>query len=164
MVTTVFDIFSINPNTRPLFTFLPSPHGTRRRIQACGPNHGRHPKAARRRSCTADVLQGAKCTTWRQSSTHAHAPWTTSRSSCEKQGKLAEAGLMVFGVRGDVPGPFTKGILFGQGLRPGFFPFQFPPFLRELTHISSCYGIAKAWNVKVDASFSISLRFLVRTK
>ena len=28
----------------------------------------------------------------------------------EKQGKLAEAGLMVFGVRGDVPGRFTKGI------------------------------------------------------
>ena len=43
----------------------------------------------------------------------------------EKQGKLAEAGLMVFGVRGDVPGRFTKGILFGQGLKPGFFSFQF---------------------------------------
>ena len=35
----------------------------------------------------------------------------------EKQGKLAEAGLMVFGVGGDLPGRFTRGILFGQGLR-----------------------------------------------
>ena len=47
MVTTVFDIFSINPNTRPLFTFLPSPHGTRRSLaggsKIGAPLHPRHP-------------------------------------------------------------------------------------------------------------------------
>ena len=44
----------------------------------------------------------------------------------EKQGKLGEAGLTVFGVGGDLPGPFTKGIFwFGQGLKPGSFSFQF---------------------------------------
>ena len=33
----VLDIFFINPNSRPLLTFLPFPHGTRRRIPAWGP-------------------------------------------------------------------------------------------------------------------------------
>ena len=33
----VLDIFFISPNSRPLPTFLPFPHGTRRRIQAWGP-------------------------------------------------------------------------------------------------------------------------------
>ena len=47
----------------------------------------------------------------------------------EKQGKLEEAGLRVFGVRGDLTGRFTKGIfLFGQGLRPGFSLVNFPGF------------------------------------
>ena len=50
-----------------------------------------------------------------------------------KQGKLDEAGLRVFGVRGDLTGRFTKGIfLFGQGLRPGFSLVNFPILLDYL--------------------------------
>ena len=60
MVTTVFDIFFINPNTRPLFTFLPSPHGTRRRIQNWGPTPPAPSRDARPRPCTAEPLQGTK--------------------------------------------------------------------------------------------------------
>ena len=40
----VLDIFFINPNSRPLPTFLPFPHGTRRQIQACTPHHRCHPE------------------------------------------------------------------------------------------------------------------------
>ena len=51
----------------------------------------------------------------------------------EKQGKLDEAGLRVFGVGGDLTGRFTKGIfLFGQGLRPGFSLVNFPILLDYL--------------------------------
>ena len=65
----------------------------------------------------------------------------------EKQGKLAEAGLTVFGVGGDVPGPFTRGIFcFGQGLRPGF-SFFFPVLLDDfwanqctLIHVNESIG------------------------
>jgi len=47
-----------------------------------------------------------------------------------QRGKLEEAGLTVFGVRGDLTGRFTKGIfLFGQGLRPGFSLVNFPILL-----------------------------------
>ena len=50
-----------------------------------------------------------------------------------KQGKLDEAGLSVFGVRGDFTGRFTWGIfLFGQGLRPGFSLVNFPILLDYL--------------------------------
>ena len=50
-----------------------------------------------------------------------------------KQGKLAEAGLRVFRVRGDLTGRFTKRIcLFGQGLRPGFSLVNFPILLDYL--------------------------------
>jgi hypothetical protein len=52
-----------------------------------------------------------------------------------QQGKLAEAGRRVFGLkRGDLPGGhFTKGIfLFGQGLRPGFVLLNFPVLLGHL--------------------------------
>ena len=36
--TIVLDIFFISPNSRPLTSFLPFPHGTHRRIQACRPH------------------------------------------------------------------------------------------------------------------------------
>jgi hypothetical protein len=50
-----------------------------------------------------------------------------------KQGKRDQAGLRVFGVRGDLTGRFTKGIfLFGQGLRPGFSLVNFPILLDYL--------------------------------
>ena len=61
----VFDIFFINPNSRPLLTFLPFPHGTRRRILAWGPTPPVPSRDARRRPCTAELLQGAKRTSVR---------------------------------------------------------------------------------------------------
>ena len=61
----VLDIFFINPNSRPLPTFLPFPHGTRRRILAWGPTPPVPSRDARRRPCTAELLQGAKHTSVR---------------------------------------------------------------------------------------------------
>ena len=51
-----------------------------------------------------------------------------------KQGKLEEAGLRVFGVRGDLPGGGFSGAYFlcGEGLRPGFVLFNFPVLLGHL--------------------------------
>ena len=63
--TIVLDIFSISPNSRPLPTFLPFPHSTRRRIQAWGPTPPVPSRDARRRPCTAELLQGAKRTSVR---------------------------------------------------------------------------------------------------
>ena len=42
--TLVLDIFFISPNSRPLPTFLPFPHGTHRRILAWAPHHRCHPE------------------------------------------------------------------------------------------------------------------------
>ena len=124
MVTVVLGIFFIDPNTRPLFTFLPSPHGTRRRIQAWGSTTGAIPRRQ------AEALH-RRALAGREAQLGANHPDTLKFMNnlavlLEKQGKLAEAGLMVFGVRGDLPGHFTKGIFcFGQGLKPRFFSFQF---------------------------------------
>ena len=52
-----------------------------------------------------------------------------------QQGKLDEAGLRVFGVRGgDLPGGGFSGayFLFGQGLRPVFSLVNFPILLDYL--------------------------------
>ena len=49
----VLDIFFINPNSRPLPTFLPFPHGTHRRILAWGPTPPVPSRDARRRPCNA---------------------------------------------------------------------------------------------------------------
>ena len=62
----------------------------------------------------AEALHG-RCLAGREALLGANHPETlTSMDNFAvllwKQGKLAEAGLMVFGVRGDVPGRFTKGI------------------------------------------------------
>ena len=76
----VLDIFFINPNSRPLPTFLPFPHGTRRRIQAWGPTPPVPSRDARRRPCTAELLQGAKRTSVRIIRTRS-PPWTTWRTS-----------------------------------------------------------------------------------
>ena len=123
--TLVLGIFFINPNTRPLFTFLPSPH-THGRVQACRP-HTIGPSSRRQ----AEALH-RRCLAGREALLGAQHPDTLSSMNnlailLWEQGKLGEAGLMVFGVGGDLPGPFTKGIFwFGQGLKPGSFSFQFP--------------------------------------
>ena len=62
----------------------------------------------------AEALQ-RRCLAGREAQLGANHPETLSSMDnlavlLWKQGKLAEAGLMVFGVRGDVPGRFTKGI------------------------------------------------------
>ena len=58
--TIVFDIFFINPNTKPLPTFLPFPHGTHRQILAWGPTPPVPSRDARQRPSTAELLQGGK--------------------------------------------------------------------------------------------------------
>ena len=107
MVTVVLGIFFIDPNTRPLFTFLPSPHGTRRRIQAWGPTTGAIPRRQ------AEALH-RRCLAGSEAHLGVNHPETLQSMNnlavlLRQQGKLAEAGLTVFGVGGDVPGPFTRG-------------------------------------------------------
>ena len=48
-----------------------------------------------------------------------------------QQGKLAEAGLMIFGVRGDVPGRFTKGNYFVWPRPEARISFCFPVLLDD---------------------------------
>jgi len=125
----VLDIFFINPNSRPLPTFLPFPHGTRRRIQACRPHTTsaiprRQAEALHRRALAGQEAHLGANHPDTLGSMHnlAGLLW--------KQGKLEEAGLRVFGVRGDLTARFTKGIfLFAQGLRPGFSFVNFPILL-----------------------------------
>ena len=79
--TIVLDIFFISPNSRPLPTFLPFPHGTRRRTQAWGPTPPVPSRDARRRPCTAELLQGARRTSVRIIRTRS-PPCPTWRTSC----------------------------------------------------------------------------------
>ena len=88
----VLDIFFINPNSRPLPTFLPFPHGTHRRIQACRP----HTTGAIPR-CQAEALQ-RRALAGREAHLGANHPHTLQSMNnlaalLEQQGKLAEAGL-----------------------------------------------------------------------
>ena len=88
----VFDIFFINPNSRPLPTFLPFPHGTRRRILACRPHTtgaipSRQAEALHRRALAgSEAHLGAN-----------HPDTLISMNNLamllRQQGKLAEAGL-----------------------------------------------------------------------
>ena len=133
--------FFINPNTKPLFIFLPFPHchivltgGSR----PGAPRHRRHhpktPGGGPAPPISCRVRSAPRC----EAHLGANHPHTLSSMSnlailLEKQGKLEEAGLRVFGVRGDLTGRFTKGIfLFGQGLRPGFSLVNFPILLDYL--------------------------------
>ena len=129
MVTTVFDIFFINPNTRPLFTFLPSPHGTRRRIQAWGPNHGRHPETPGRGPAPPSSC-GARGATRGESPRDAHL----HEQPRGAPGKAGEAGWGgADGLWGERwrSWTFHQGhFLFGQGLRPEF-SFCFPVLLDD---------------------------------
>ena len=88
----LLDIFFINPNSRPLPTFLPFPHGTRRRIQACRPHTTgaiprRQAEALHRRDLAgSEAHLGAN-----------HPDTLISMNNLasllEQQGKLNEAGL-----------------------------------------------------------------------
>jgi hypothetical protein len=88
----VLDIFFISPNSRPLLTFLPFPHGTNRQIQACRPHTTgaiprRQAEALHRRALAGhEAHLGAN-----------HPDTLTSMNNLaallQQQGKLAEAGL-----------------------------------------------------------------------
>ena len=90
--TIVLDIFSISPNSRPLPTFLPFPHGTRRRIQACRPHTtGAIPRRQ------AEALY-SRALAGHEAHLGANHPYTlTSMNNLaellRQQGKLEEAGL-----------------------------------------------------------------------
>ena len=94
--TIVLDIFFINPNSRPLPTFLPFPHGTRRRIQACRPHTTgaiprRQAEALHRRALAGrEAHLGAN---------HPHTLHSMNNLAVLlwQQGKLAEAGLRSLG-------------------------------------------------------------------
>ena len=90
--TIVLDIFFINPNSRPLPTFLPFPHGTHRRIQASRPHATgaiprRQAEALHRRALAGhEAHLGAN---------HPHTLQSMNNLAglLQQQGKLAEAGL-----------------------------------------------------------------------
>ena len=126
------DIFFISPNSRPLPTFLPFPHSTRRRIQAWGPTPPTpSSQVARRRPCTAELWQGAKRTSVRITR---WPPWTTWRSFWKSRGSWLRRGWGLWMERGDLPGGGFSGAYFlcGQGLRAKFFLFDFPVLLGHL--------------------------------
>ena len=107
-------------------------HSTHRRIQAWAPHHRRHHPRRQAEALHRRSLAGCEAHLGAN-----HPDTLTSMSNLadllRKQGKLDEAGLRVFGVRGDLTGRFTKGIfLFGQGLRPGFSLVNFPILLDYL--------------------------------
>ena len=91
-VTIVLDIFFINPNTKPLFTFLPFPHGTGRRIQAWGPTPPVPSRDARRRALHRRALAGREA---HLGANHPHTLISMNNLATllEQQGKLNEAGL-----------------------------------------------------------------------
>ena len=90
--TIVLDIFFISPNSRPLTSFLPFPHGTHRRIQACRP----HTTGAILR-CQAEALH-RRALAVKEAQFGANHPSTlismgNLAALLQQQGKLAEAGL-----------------------------------------------------------------------
>ena len=110
MAQIVFDIFFINPNTKPLFIFLPFPHGhivLTGGIQALGP-HTTDAIIPRRQAEALHRRALAGCEAHLGTN---HPYMLNSMSNLAailwKQGKLDEAGLRVFGVRGDFTGRFT---------------------------------------------------------
>ena len=132
----VLDIFFINPNSRPLHAVAHLSSLSTWYSQA-DPGLGPHTTGAIPRR-QAEALH-RRSLAGREAHLGANHPHTlTSMNNLatllQKQGKLDEAGLRVFGVRGDLPGGrFTKGIfLFGQRLRPGFVLFNFPVLLAHL--------------------------------
>ena len=121
----VLDIFFINPNSRPLPTFLPFPHGTGGSWPGA-PHHRCHPETpgggpAPPSSC------GEGSAPRHESPGHA---WVHEQPGCPpvEAGEAGWGGAEVFGVRGDLPGGRFSGAYFlcGEGLRPGFVLFDFP--------------------------------------
>ena len=93
------------------------------------PLHPRHPETP------GEALQ-RRCLAGREALLGANHPETlTSMDNLAvllwKQGKLAEAGLMVFGVRGDLPGRFTKGNYFVWPRPEARISFCFPVLLDD---------------------------------
>ena len=128
----VLDIFFISPNSRPLPTFLPFPHGTRRRIQAWGPTPPTpSSQDARRRPCTAEILQGTKRTSVRITRTR-WPPWTTWRSFWKSRGSWLRPGWGLPGERWPSWRTFHQGHFFVWP-RPGFVLFNFPVLLGHLS-------------------------------
>ena len=88
----VLDIFFISPNSKPLLTFLPFPHGTRRQIQACRP----HTTGAILR-CQAEALYRRDLAGSEAHLGANHPDTLISMNNLaellRQQGKLAEAGL-----------------------------------------------------------------------
>ena len=99
----VLGIFLINPNSRPLPTFLPFPHGTRRRTLAWGPTPPVPSRDARRRPCTAELLQGGTHNSARITQRR-FSPWTTWLPSCGSRGSWLRRGWGLWMERGDLPG------------------------------------------------------------
>ena len=118
----VLDIFFINPNSRPLPTFLPFPTWYRR-ILAWGPTPPMPSRDARRRPCSAELLQG------REAHLGANHPHTLQ--SMNNLAMLLEAGEAEWGCwglwmeAGDLPGTLH---IFGL-MRPAFSSC-FPVLLR----------------------------------
>ena len=108
--TIVFDIFFINPNTKPLFIFLPFPHG---HIVLTGgsrpgaPHHRRHHPKTPGGGPASPSSCSARSAPRRESSGHASS-MNNLAMLLKQQGKLEEVGLRAFGVRGDLTGRFTK--------------------------------------------------------
>ena len=137
----VLDIFFINPNSRPLLTFLPFPHGTRRRILAWGPTPPVPSRDARWRPCTAELLQGGKHNSARITQRR-FSPWTTWLPSCGSRGSLMRPGWGLPGERWLSWRAFHQGHFFVWPRPEAWIcSFQFPgiigsPFLSELTQIN----------------------------
>ena len=110
---------SFSSITKPIFIVLPFPHG---HIVHTGGSWGPTPPAGTilRRQAEALHRRSLAGREAHLGALHTHTLNSMSNLAAIlwKQGKLDEAGLRVFGVGGDLPGRFTKGIfLFGQGLR-----------------------------------------------
>ena len=90
--TILLDIFFINPNSGPLPTFLPFPHGTRRRIQACRPHTT---GAIPRRQAEALYSRSLAVKEAHLGANHPSTLISMNNLAALlwKQGKLAEAGL-----------------------------------------------------------------------
>ena len=82
--------------------------------------------------CQAEALNRQVLAGWEAHLGANHPDTLTSMNNLanllQQQGKLAEDGLRSFVKRGDLPGGCFSGAYFlcGQGLRPGFFLFDFP--------------------------------------
>ena len=128
--TIVLDIFFINPNSRPLHAVAHLSSLSTWYSQA-DPGLGPDSTGAIPRR-QAEALH-RRALAGREAHLGANHPETLNSMNnlaelLRQQGKLDEAGLKSLVKRGDLPGGRFSGAYFlcGQGLRPGFFLFDFP--------------------------------------